>query len=150
MKETILVSILSIFCVSGYIFVEEPKTFLEAVAHCRAQDMELLAIRTNEQVESTIKTMQTVGVRIIWIGITRMHIESDAQPWDWRYIRDNETLTRDDLWMAGDPDNYQNNERCVEIVISEPQYDTTILKRLNDDDCDLKRGFICEPKNKAN
>lgn len=138
---------MTLFCVSvsGYIFVEQPKTFLQAVAHCRAANMELLAIRTTEQVQSTIKTMESVGAKTSWIGITRLHIDSDQKPWDWRYTRNNGKLLRDDFWMAGEPNNLNNNEKCVEFVVIGQNYDTSNIKRFNDGDCALKRPFICEP-----
>ncbi|XP_023264465.1 macrophage mannose receptor 1-like [Seriola lalandi dorsalis] len=105
------------------------RTWAEARADCVNQGGDLLSITDPfEQafIQGVIQASPT-GISL-WMG---GHDSVTEGGWEWtdgspfRYIR----------WSAGNPDNYQG-EDCLSIYINGGYW--------NDDNCEYKRGYICE------
>lgn len=98
--------------------------------------------------QATIDIMEKYSVRYLWTGITRLHIDSDEKPWDWRFVSNNSKFEEESFWNPGEPNNKptdgskDKSERCVEVT---KLYNGKGSKRLNDVSCSHKRPFICAP-----
>uniref|UniRef100_A0A8C6SAD5 C-type lectin domain-containing protein n=1 Tax=Neogobius melanostomus TaxID=47308 RepID=A0A8C6SAD5_9GOBI len=118
-----------------YFFSTDTKTWDEANLFCQRQHTNLMSIQDiHERVRHSTNTKCIVqqsptGISL-WMG---GHDSITEGGWEWtdgspfRYIH----------WNAGNPDDYFG-EDCLSILINSGYW--------NDDNCDNKRGYICEKR----
>uniref|UniRef100_A0A8C6S314 C-type lectin domain-containing protein n=1 Tax=Neogobius melanostomus TaxID=47308 RepID=A0A8C6S314_9GOBI len=103
----------------------------DAEAHCTKEQGHLVSIHSEEEHSFITGIVQQSPTGIsLWMG---GHDSITEGGWEWtdgspfRYIH----------WNAGNPDDYFG-EDCLSILINSGYW--------NDDNCDNKRGYICEKR----
>ncbi|KAK9981558.1 hypothetical protein ABG768_001085 [Culter alburnus] len=113
----------------GFFFIScELKSWSESRKYCRDRGADLVIINTEEKqrlISSVVKDR-------VWIGLSDIETEG-RMIWV-----DNSTLNRG-FWFRGEPNNYEGNEDCVELI---PTNDS--VNNWNDLPCSEKRKGICE------
>ena len=69
-----------------------------------------------------------------WVGLTDKENEGE-----WRWLNGEPVLPNQNVWYAGEPNDYGNNEDCAELHPSSAQ--------ANDLDCTWNRFGVCEINN---
>ncbi|RVE65935.1 hypothetical protein OJAV_G00121150 [Oryzias javanicus] len=112
-----------------YFFSTDTKSWFDANTYCMQQNSHLLSI---QDVQERLWVRTQVGTEIYWMGLNDEIVEG---VWEWSdgspFI---EYLS---LWGQGQPDNWQGNEHCGEVV----GYNNG---HWNDENCDTKRRYICK------
>ena len=119
-----------------YVVVEDPKTYDDARANCEAMGRKLFEPKSAESNDEVISLARDNNMDSFWIGVDDL-----AQEGDFTYESDETSVTYTD-WEIGMPDNYLNNEHCVQIFnygnVDTPNY------KWNDQDCNAVLKSICE------
>uniref|UniRef100_A0A3B3BIN7 C-type lectin domain-containing protein n=1 Tax=Oryzias melastigma TaxID=30732 RepID=A0A3B3BIN7_ORYME len=122
-----------------YFFSTDTKSWFDANNYCMEQNSHLLSIQ-DEEFSLTVPpcflfqlwVRTQIGTEIYWMGLNDEIVEG---VWEWSdgspFI---EYLS---LWGQGQPDNWQGNEHCGEVV----GYNNG---HWNDENCDSKRRYICK------
>lgn len=114
-----------------YFFSTETKTWNEANAYCLHQRSNLMSI---QDIHERLWVRTQIGDQIYWMGLNDLAVEgvyewSDGTPFI-EYLS---------YWMANQPDNWED-EDCGQVVGSS-------YGQWNDEDCSVKRKFICKHPN---
>lgn len=105
-------------------------------ANCLGYGGDLVSIRDSSEVNFIYQQASTLGNYIFWIGLYRNKTTRDPKEgWIWS---DGNNFTNPQQWRSGEPNNYQNNEKCAEFFASS--------KLWNDNNCDKLFASICKRK----
>ncbi|XP_056587690.1 C-type mannose receptor 2-like [Triplophysa dalaica] len=120
---------LSFVCYDGrqnasesYVYVDEYKTWTEALSYCREHHTNLVSIR-NEIESLRIHSLIPIN-SYVWIGLYRTRSWSDQS---------NSTFSN---WRTGEPNNAGGNEHCTAVSFGDAE-DWT------DENCNYQLPFIC-------
>ncbi|CAG2232216.1 unnamed protein product [Mytilus edulis] len=118
----------------------------KGISFCRTYNSHLATVETggeNAFLTDTIELIKNgIGKRDIddrdfWLGGTDEVIEG---VWVWAPTGKDLTYTN---WLQGNPDNWNTNENCLELVLSHD-----VLGKWNDQECSFVSHFICEMDSK--
>uniref|UniRef100_A0A3P9LRF9 C-type lectin domain-containing protein n=1 Tax=Oryzias latipes TaxID=8090 RepID=A0A3P9LRF9_ORYLA len=109
-----------------YFFSTDTKSWFDANSYCMGQSSHLLSI---QDVQERVRTQ--IGTEIYWMGLNDEVVEG---VWEWS---DGSHFIEYLFWGQGQPDNWQGNEHCGEVV----GYNNG---HWNDENCDTKRRYICK------
>uniref|UniRef100_H3A5Y0 C-type lectin domain-containing protein n=1 Tax=Latimeria chalumnae TaxID=7897 RepID=H3A5Y0_LATCH len=101
-----------------YHFIEEKKTWFEALEICRENYTDLVSVRSQKELEERITSL--------WIGLY-------CNVWQWS----NGDPAPFQNWNTGEPDN-GNNENCVDMRIRNPS-----TGKWKDSRCSEETSFLC-------
>ncbi|OWK10575.1 hypothetical protein Celaphus_00005737 [Cervus elaphus hippelaphus] len=107
-----------------YYFSQISKTWYSAQQICISRNSHL----TSEFL------YRTAGGLPYWIGLTKAGSEGD---WHWVDGTPYNKVQSEKFWIPGEPNNYGNNEHCVNLK-------TSALRSWNDASCDNTFLFICK------
>ncbi|KAF7670458.1 hypothetical protein LDENG_00124850 [Lucifuga dentata] len=112
-----------------YFFSTDTKTWMEAHVYCLSQNSDLTSIR---DIHERLWLTTQIGTEIFWTGLNDRITEgvyewSDGSPFI-EYLS---------YWNEGQPDNWNDNEDCGQVLGSH-------YGRWNDENCDVKRKYICK------
>ncbi|XP_062591548.1 C-type lectin domain family 4 member M-like [Saccostrea cucullata] len=114
-----------------YFFSSTKMNFHDAATFCTnaASGSSLLEDQSPHEEKWILIQFRLRGLHKIWIGVSDIFEET-------KFVRmsDAEVVT-DIKWAKGQPDNYNNNENCLEIYSN---------GEWNDRNCDERNGFICK------
>ncbi|MGH0179464.1 UNVERIFIED_CONTAM: hypothetical protein FKN15_020757 [Acipenser sinensis] len=105
-----------------YTLIEELKTWTEAQQYCREHHTDLVSIKSASENEDLVKKAQG---KPFWIGLFN-------NLWKWSHQGDNYTFHN---WNGGEPNNWEGNEKCVEMSKS---------GQWNDIPCTFQLPFCCD------
>ena len=111
--------------------VNQSLTYDEAMKYCQDQESSLVEPKSslsNSLVQHFART--SAGKSIIWIGINDKNNEGSPE-----YSSDHSPLEWSN-WENGQPDNWQGNEDCMIMYVSNGKW--------GDVKCDAKYPFICQ------
>ena len=114
-----------------YVVVEDPKTYDDARANCEAMGRKLPEPKSAEEDDEIVELAKSYNMDAFWIGVDDL-----AEEGVFKYESDESPVTYTD-WQPGMPDNYDNNEHCVEIS-------GLLNYRWNDQDCSAVLPSVCE------
>nr|XP_014353349.1 PREDICTED: macrophage mannose receptor 1-like [Latimeria chalumnae] len=109
---------------SRYHFIQEKKTWFEALEICREKYTDLVSVRSQKELEE-IKNIS--GTIRIWIGLYRNV---------WQWSNGDPTLFQN--WNTGEPDNAGKDENCVGMWIRNPS-----AGKWKDSRCSEETYFLC-------
>ena len=116
-----------------YVVVEDPKTYDDARANCEAMGRKLPEPKSAEEDDEIVELAKSYNMDAFWIGVDDL-----AEEGVFKYESDESPVTYTD-WQPGMPDNYDNNEHCVQIYnYGNPEY------HWNDQDCSAVLPSVCE------
>uniref|UniRef100_A0A3B5KBC0 C-type lectin domain-containing protein n=1 Tax=Takifugu rubripes TaxID=31033 RepID=A0A3B5KBC0_TAKRU len=117
-----------------YLFSNDTKTWLEANAFCLdIGKLFFLIILMSFFFQLWLRTQ--IGADIFWIGLNDQVVEGT---WEWS---DGTTYIEYLFWMQGQPDDWGGAEDCVQVVgYSNGHW--------NDENCNVKRKYICKHVNR--
>uniref|UniRef100_A0A3B3D6F8 C-type lectin domain-containing protein n=1 Tax=Oryzias melastigma TaxID=30732 RepID=A0A3B3D6F8_ORYME len=104
-----------------YFFSTDTKSWFDANNYCMEQNSHL----------RNFLLLTQIGTEIYWMGLNDEIVEG---VWEWS---DGSPFIEYLLWGQGQPDNWQGNEHCGEVV----GYNNG---HWNDENCDSKRRYICK------
>ena len=105
-------------------------------ANCLRHGADLVSILNSAEVNFINKQTKALGKYRFWIGLFRNKTISDPKKgWTWS---DGNTFTNPQQWLPGEPNNYQNNEKCAELYAYNKQW--------NDNNCAALFSSICKRK----
>jgi hypothetical protein len=111
-------------------------------ANCLGYGADLVSILNSAEVDFINKQGKALeGNFRFWIGLFRNKTTSDPkESWTWS---DGSNFTNPQQWLPNQPDNYQNNEKCAELVsfANNKQW-----KLWNDNNCAKLYSSICTRK----
>ncbi|XP_064408108.1 C-type mannose receptor 2-like [Latimeria chalumnae] len=107
-----------------YHFIQEKKTWFEALEICRKNYTDLVSVHSQKELEE-IKNIS--GITAIWIGLYR-------NVWHWS----NGDPAPFQNWNTGEPDNVGNDENCVGMWIRNPS-----AGKWKDSRCREETYFLC-------
>uniref|UniRef100_H2ZSE3 C-type lectin domain-containing protein n=1 Tax=Latimeria chalumnae TaxID=7897 RepID=H2ZSE3_LATCH len=107
-----------------YHFIQEEKTWFEALEICRENYTDLVSVRSQKELKE-IKTIS--GITAIWIGLYRNV---------WQWSNGDPALFQN--WNAGEPDNAGKDENCVGMWIRNPS-----AGKWKDSRCSEETYFLC-------
>ncbi|XP_054655047.1 macrophage mannose receptor 1-like [Dunckerocampus dactyliophorus] len=115
-------------------FISEPKSWNEALLHCRAQYHDLASVHSKEDVKAMMDSMDPSGVpdgeQLAWIGLY-----DDRLSWTWsssgQRLGKSSNFSN---WAAKEPNSKMNREHCVVM------YDNGYW---NDANCHQSRQAVC-------
>uniref|UniRef100_A0A673HIM7 CD209 antigen-like protein 2 n=1 Tax=Sinocyclocheilus rhinocerous TaxID=307959 RepID=A0A673HIM7_9TELE len=100
--------------------------------YCRDRGADLVIINTEEKQVSLCECLERV-----WIGLSDTENEG-IMKWV-----DNSPL-KQGFWLKGEPNNYYENEDCIELNYKRDQVEMSPLNSWNDVPCSEKKKGICE------
>ena len=104
-------------------------------ANCLGYGADLVSIHDASEINFIHQQTSKLGNLWFWIGLYRNKTTSDPKVgWIWS---DGSNLTNPQ-WSTGEPNNYNNNERCGELYATK--------KVWNDNDCAKLFSSICKRK----
>nr|XP_006818137.1 PREDICTED: uncharacterized protein LOC102803115 [Saccoglossus kowalevskii] len=113
-----------------YITDDEDYNFDQASADCAAEGGHLLTVEDANEWEFVQNLLNTTGALTnLFIGLTDRDTEGIFKWVNGSYLRYS-------MWLPHEPNNYLDNENCVELL--SPSYN------MNDKKCSKDRGYICE------
>ncbi|XP_038845355.1 macrophage mannose receptor 1 [Salvelinus namaycush] len=115
-----------------YYFSTDTKSWDDARTDCVRRGSHLMSILDIHE-RTWVRTQ--VGTEIFWIGLNDIAAEG---VWEW--TDGNTFLPFLAYWKPGNPDNWEDNEDCGEVVGGEQG-------RWNDDVCTSRRKYICKRPN---
>uniref|UniRef100_A0A673HHI2 CD209 antigen-like protein 2 n=1 Tax=Sinocyclocheilus rhinocerous TaxID=307959 RepID=A0A673HHI2_9TELE len=116
-------------CGPGWFFVStELKSWSDSRQYCRDRGADLVIINTEEK---------QVSFERVWIGLSDTENEG-IMKWV-----DNSPL-KQGFWLKGEPNNYYENEDCIELNYKRDQVEMSPLNSWNDVPCSEKKKGICE------
>ncbi|XP_069436599.1 C-type lectin domain family 4 member K isoform X2 [Ovis canadensis] len=114
-----------------YYFSQISKTWYSAQQMCISRDSHLTSVTSEREQEFLYRT---AGGLPYWIGLTKAGSEGD---WHWVDGTPFNKVQSEKFWIPGEPNNYGNNEHCVNLK-------TSSLRSWNDASCDNTFPFICK------
>uniref|UniRef100_A0A0B6ZT36 C-type lectin domain-containing protein n=1 Tax=Arion vulgaris TaxID=1028688 RepID=A0A0B6ZT36_9EUPU len=115
-----------------YGFFVEDVSWLLASANCDLFGARLAEIDSKQRETWLSQQLVVKKLPVAWIGLSsRLH------PGVWQWTPSNRDVSRYVNWIPGEPNNYGNNEQCVELKST---------GGWNDLNCLTARKFICEKK----
>ncbi|KAI1902378.1 hypothetical protein AGOR_G00044150 [Albula goreensis] len=117
-------------------FVNEPKSWTDAQAHCRSAYRDLVSLGDREEMAAMMASASAVWHDVssssAWIGL----YDDIEDGWHWSlaqdgFYGDGEREFRN--WQKGEPDNRRGAENCTEFRLS----------MWRDKNCSIGRQFIC-------
>ncbi|XP_076014518.1 uncharacterized protein LOC143007034 [Genypterus blacodes] len=111
-----------------YLFSSDIKSWMEANAFCLSQQSNLMSIQDIHE-RGWLRTQ--IGEEVFWIGLND-RITEDV----WEWTDGTPFIELISYWLQGQPDNY-NNEDCGQVL-------GTHFGQWNDENCDVKRKYICK------
>ena len=108
-------------------------------ANCIRHGADLVSILNSAEVDFIYKQTKAIGKYWFWIGLFRNKTTTDPKEgWTWS---DGNNFTNPQQWLPGEPNNYQNNEKCAELSAHSKQW-----KLWNDVNCAKLYSSICKRK----
>jgi hypothetical protein len=125
---------------SCYPFVIPIMSWEDSRANCLRYGADLVSILNSAEVDFINKQTKALGIHYkFWIGLFRNKTTSDPKEgWTWS---DGSNFTNPQQWLPGEPNNYQNNEKCAELSAHSKQW-----KLWNDFNCAKLYSSICKRK----
>ncbi|KAF7235627.1 C-type lectin BfL-2 [Varanus komodoensis] len=118
-----------------YAYFDNKLTWQEAEIECQSygRGAHLASILTNAETLLVAEHISTYQRKLsdVWIGL---HDVRQTRKWRWA----DESVYNYVSWMSQQPDNYHNNEHCVELRRS------TGFKQWNDIPCKKLNAYICK------
>ena len=112
----------------------------QAWHECARRDQQLVTIESADKNNAIIDLVKRVVGKShnLWLGGNDEYSSSRdyGRPFFWSPTGQPFSFA---YWSENNPDNYKHQEHCVHI------WDTKPLYQWNDNDCNVKMGFICEP-----
>ena len=110
-------------------------------ANCLRHGADLVSILNSAEVDFIYKQTKALGGDYkFWIGLFRNKTTSDPKKgWTWS---DGNTFTNPQQWLPGEPNNYQNNEKCAEISALDKQWNDNNCVKLYSSICKRKKGTL--------
>uniref|UniRef100_A0A673HHF3 CD209 antigen-like protein 2 n=1 Tax=Sinocyclocheilus rhinocerous TaxID=307959 RepID=A0A673HHF3_9TELE len=131
-------------CGPGWFFVStELKSWSDSRQYCRDRGADLVIINTEEKQVSLCECLlmnesnHTYSCERVWIGLSDTENEG-IMKWV-----DNSPL-KQGFWLKGEPNNYYENEDCIELNYKRDQVEMSPLNSWNDVPCSEKKKGICE------
>jgi hypothetical protein len=124
----------------SYLFCQDHQKWEEALDSCEEYGYALLTINSEEE-QNWLHSAFEYSYETWWTGFNDL---ADEGTWEWA---SGETVTYDDPWSNGQPDNHQNKEDCMEMNFSIINWAT--YGDWNDLDCNSQRFFVCEASPQA-
>ncbi|KAL4216471.1 hypothetical protein ACF0H5_024195 [Mactra antiquata] len=119
------------FCYKVYDNI--PSTMIDARKHCLDEDADLLQLK-NVDIENVFINTGTLNHNNrYWLGVTR---DTDGL---FYWLNGQDLSHGHYLWANGQPDNYHNQENCVDLA-------NVGTFALNDDNCAKTNHFICQER----
>ena len=112
----------------GFYFCSEPKKWVTARNFCEDQGAKLASIEKEEEANLVFSTISTFEIDRWWIGLNDRD-EEGVFAW-----QDGNPLVYE-AWNEGEPNNFNSNEDCVEVLLSNGLW--------NDARCRDEKPFIC-------
>uniref|UniRef100_A0A673HGM2 CD209 antigen-like protein 2 n=1 Tax=Sinocyclocheilus rhinocerous TaxID=307959 RepID=A0A673HGM2_9TELE len=121
-------------CGPGWFFVStELKSWSDSRQYCRDRGADLVIINTEEKQ----RFISSFVSERVWIGLSDTENEG-IMKWV-----DNSPL-KQGFWLKGEPNNYYENEDCIELNYKRDQVEMSPLNSWNDVPCSEKKKGICE------
>uniref|UniRef100_A0A671SRG8 C-type lectin domain-containing protein n=1 Tax=Sinocyclocheilus anshuiensis TaxID=1608454 RepID=A0A671SRG8_9TELE len=111
----------------------ELKSWSESRQYCRDRGADLVIINTDEKQ----RFISSLVSERVWVGLSDTENEG-IMKWV-----DNSTL-KQGFWLKGEPNNYYENEDCIELYYKRDQVEMSPLNSWNDQPCSEKKKGICE------
>ena len=110
-------------------------------ANCLRHGADLVSILNSTEVDFINKQGKALGGRYkFWIGLFRNKTTTDPkESWTWS---DGSNFTNPQQWLPGQPDNYQNNEKCALHFARNRQWNDNNCARLFSSICKRKKGTL--------
>ncbi|XP_068444466.1 C-type isolectin Sp-CL4-like [Clinocottus analis] len=117
------------YCVK---YFQTPKSYDDAQKHCESLKSELVPMKTIEQSWNAVCLTMRASIKnkSVWIGVRRS---------GGKFIHADGSKLEVGLWAPGQPDNYGEDEDCVEVNHKE-------WGLWNDDNCSDENAFMCAKK----
>ncbi|CAG5867752.1 unnamed protein product [Menidia menidia] len=112
-----------------YFFSADTKSWLDANAYCLSQRSHLMSI---DSIEERLWVRTQIDSEIYWIGLNDRVVEG---VWEWS--DGTPFIEQLSYWRQGQPDNWEDAEDCGQLVGESSGH-------WNDENCDIKRKFICK------
>ena len=115
-----------------YLWSTNEKTLAQAEDFCQREGGHLASVSTSDIDDYINQGFESHNLDTVWIGGTDVEEEgtckwADCSPWNYT------------LWGHGEPNNLGGDEDCLEQI-------NDSAGRWNDDDCPLKKAFVCSKK----
>uniref|UniRef100_A0A673HHD7 CD209 antigen-like protein 2 n=1 Tax=Sinocyclocheilus rhinocerous TaxID=307959 RepID=A0A673HHD7_9TELE len=120
---------------SWFFVSTELKSWSDSRQYCRDRGADLVIINTEEK-QVSLFISSFVSERV-WIGLSDTENEG-IMKWV-----DNSPL-KQGFWLKGEPNNYYENEDCIELNYKRDQVEMSPLNSWNDVPCSEKKKGICE------
>ncbi|XP_016117393.1 CD209 antigen-like protein C [Sinocyclocheilus grahami] len=111
----------------------ELKSWSDSRQYCRDRGADLLIINTEEKQ----RFISSLVSERVWIGLSDTENEGSM-----KWV-DNSPL-KQGFWLKGEPNNYYENEDCIELNYKRDQVERSPLNSWNDQPCSEKKKGICE------
>ncbi|XP_026210251.1 C-type mannose receptor 2, partial [Anabas testudineus] len=117
-----------------YFFSTDNKSWMEANAFCLGQNSNLMSI---QDIHERLWVRTQINKEIYWIGLNDQFVEGI-----WEWSDGSPFIEYLSYWMQGQPDNWgdEPGEDCGQVVGSS-------LGQWNDENCNVKRKYICKHVN---
>ncbi|XP_042605626.1 CD209 antigen-like protein 2 [Cyprinus carpio] len=110
----------------------ELKSWSDSRKYCRDRGADLVIINTEEKQ----RFISSIVSERVWIGLSDTENEG-IMKWV-----DNSTL-KQGFWLKGEPNNYYENEDCIELNYKRDQVEISSLNSWNDKPCsEKKKGYL--------
>ncbi|XP_076018553.1 macrophage mannose receptor 1-like [Genypterus blacodes] len=93
-----------------YHFVSEKKTWEDAQSHCRKKFTDLAILNNKKDVE-TLLDRKPANSSDFWIGLNKLG--NNNRTWHWSLPSVETSLSDDECWREGEPNDYNGKENCV-------------------------------------
>jgi hypothetical protein len=120
---------------------ERKQTFDQAKQSCKAMGAELMSINSQE-VQSKVNSYIYLEKEIfenIWIGGRRVGDVNGTYMWV-----DGAVMNQYSNWATRQPDNWGNQEKCLELVPGGPVHFKDEFGKWNDVGCARRNMFLCQ------
>ncbi|XP_051996692.1 macrophage mannose receptor 1-like [Xyrauchen texanus] len=106
-----------------YILIQQPKTWSEAQAFCRANHLDLATLNNDNDRNNFRNDLAASNFKSdVWVGLYQY---SDNKTWRWSFQDENITF---DSWNSNEPNNRGGNEKCVHFYSPTTWNDATCSK----------------------
>jgi len=121
-----------------YFFGDERKKWTAAEDFCRKEGGHLATVNTNATKEFVLEGLARRNILWTWIGGNDLVEEgvwkwTDCTPWEAEF------------WARGEPNNYNNNQDCLALVLRHDGY-PQFNRQWDDDSCIKETDFLCSKK----
>lgn len=121
----------------------EELSFDDAVEFCKLRGARLLALFQEFRQRNLYRWMQKKEIHNLWISLNRRNDTENTEPNKFYFEGYNLPSPNPTYWGPGEPNNMNNNERCVEVRLLAKNSE---LSNWNDAPCSNKNQFMCSTR----